>query len=81
MEPARALDTIRSMETKIDYYRRRAAAEYLAHANAAQHEERRIHLEMAKHFEALALGTKVERDREEPGGPPVQAMEPPVLSN
>ena len=49
------------METKLDYYRRRAAEEYLAHANAAHAEARKSHLDLAKHFEALALGAKVEQ--------------------
>ena len=65
------------METKLAYYRRRASEEYVAHANASHPERRKSHLELAKHFEALALQTKVEPETPEADAARMPT-EPPV---
>ena len=44
----------RKMESKLAFFRRRAAEEHLAHANATHADDQRDHLGLAKQYETLA---------------------------
>jgi hypothetical protein len=46
---------VSKMESKLAFFRRRAAEEHLAHANATHADDQRDHLGLAKQYETLAL--------------------------